>query len=266
MKRKLSVVAVAMAFACGFGGAASADTSSVFQDGADNVANVSQNNTSNASASVSQIGNHNEATVTQQTNLNNSASVSSVGDNNRATVLQDNSVWALATVSQNGTSNTATVNQVPNGSGSYSNGNGQTIGAGGAPVSCESDPNDACDTCFKNSCCNEIEACDDGCKAKYVEYLDCIAPDGVPTGYNKNYCMASVGATGAAAALIDCSATNCYTASACGAPNKDTWNDFAADFMERYCGTDTLCCTAHFPSPSVGKIRRKGNGFSCEAM
>ena len=37
-------------------------------------------------------------------------------------------------------------------------------------------------------------------------------------------------------------------------------------FLERYCGTDTLCCTAHFPSPSAGKIRRKGNGFSCEAV
>lgn len=36
-------------------------------------------------------------------------------------------------------------------------------------------------------------------------------------------------------------------------------------FLERYCDTDTLCCTAHFPSPSVGRIRRKGNGFSCEA-
>jgi glyoxylase-like metal-dependent hydrolase (beta-lactamase superfamily II) len=36
-------------------------------------------------------------------------------------------------------------------------------------------------------------------------------------------------------------------------------------FLERYCDADTVCCTAHFPSPSVGKIRRKGNGFSCEA-
>jgi glyoxylase-like metal-dependent hydrolase (beta-lactamase superfamily II) len=35
-------------------------------------------------------------------------------------------------------------------------------------------------------------------------------------------------------------------------------------FLERYCDTDTLCCTAHFPSPSAGKIRRKGNGFVCE--
>ena len=36
-------------------------------------------------------------------------------------------------------------------------------------------------------------------------------------------------------------------------------------FLERYCDTETLCCTAHFPSPSVGRIKRKGNGFSCEA-
>ena len=37
-------------------------------------------------------------------------------------------------------------------------------------------------------------------------------------------------------------------------------------FLERYCDTDTLCCTAHFPSPSSGKIRRLGNGFSCEMV
>ncbi len=37
-------------------------------------------------------------------------------------------------------------------------------------------------------------------------------------------------------------------------------------FLERYCDTDTLCCTAHFPSPSTGKIRRSGKGFSCEAV
>jgi glyoxylase-like metal-dependent hydrolase (beta-lactamase superfamily II) len=35
--------------------------------------------------------------------------------------------------------------------------------------------------------------------------------------------------------------------------------------LERCCETDTLCCTAHFPSPSVGKIRRWGNGFRCDA-
>jgi len=37
-------------------------------------------------------------------------------------------------------------------------------------------------------------------------------------------------------------------------------------FLERYCDTDTLCCMAHFPSPSAGRIRRKGNGFACEAI
>ena len=37
-------------------------------------------------------------------------------------------------------------------------------------------------------------------------------------------------------------------------------------FLERYCDTGTLCCTAHFPSPSVGRIRRWGDGFACEAV
>ncbi|WP_257170544.1 MBL fold metallo-hydrolase [Bradyrhizobium sp. SRS-191] len=37
-------------------------------------------------------------------------------------------------------------------------------------------------------------------------------------------------------------------------------------FLDRYCDTPTLCCTAHFPSPSVGRITRKGNGFACEAI
>ena len=38
------------------------------------------------------------------------------------------------------------------------------------------------------------------------------------------------------------------------------------NFLARYCDTDTLCCTAHFPSPSSGKIRRWGDGFSCVAV
>jgi glyoxylase-like metal-dependent hydrolase (beta-lactamase superfamily II) len=36
------------------------------------------------------------------------------------------------------------------------------------------------------------------------------------------------------------------------------------NFLQRYCDTDTLCCIAHFPSPSAGKIRRRCNGFRCE--
>ena len=35
-------------------------------------------------------------------------------------------------------------------------------------------------------------------------------------------------------------------------------------FFERYCGARTLCCTAHFPSPSVGRITTWDNGFRCE--
>jgi glyoxylase-like metal-dependent hydrolase (beta-lactamase superfamily II) len=37
-------------------------------------------------------------------------------------------------------------------------------------------------------------------------------------------------------------------------------------FLDRYCDTDTLCCTMHFPSPSVGYIKRWGNGFRHEPL
>lgn len=32
-------------------------------------------------------------------------------------------------------------------------------------------------------------------------------------------------------------------------------------FMERYCDTETLICTAHFHSPSIGHFTRHGDGF-----
>jgi len=35
-------------------------------------------------------------------------------------------------------------------------------------------------------------------------------------------------------------------------------------FLERYCDTPTLCCTAHFPAPSAGHIKRWGEGFRCD--
>ncbi|MCC7049320.1 MAG: MBL fold metallo-hydrolase [Alphaproteobacteria bacterium] len=35
-------------------------------------------------------------------------------------------------------------------------------------------------------------------------------------------------------------------------------------FLERYCDTPTLCCTMHFPSPSAGHIKRRGDGFRCD--
>jgi glyoxylase-like metal-dependent hydrolase (beta-lactamase superfamily II) len=33
------------------------------------------------------------------------------------------------------------------------------------------------------------------------------------------------------------------------------------DFLDRYCDTDTLVMTGHFPSPSVGHVRRRGEAF-----
>lgn len=35
-------------------------------------------------------------------------------------------------------------------------------------------------------------------------------------------------------------------------------------FLERYCETDTLVCTAHFPLPSAGRIVRSGDAFRFE--
>jgi glyoxylase-like metal-dependent hydrolase (beta-lactamase superfamily II) len=37
-------------------------------------------------------------------------------------------------------------------------------------------------------------------------------------------------------------------------------------FLERFCDTRTLCCTAHFPSPSVGRLTRWGDGFRCDPV
>jgi glyoxylase-like metal-dependent hydrolase (beta-lactamase superfamily II) len=36
--------------------------------------------------------------------------------------------------------------------------------------------------------------------------------------------------------------------------------------LERLCDTETLCCTAHFPSPSVTRIKRRGDAFTCEMV
>ena len=35
-------------------------------------------------------------------------------------------------------------------------------------------------------------------------------------------------------------------------------------FLETYCDTGTLCCFAHFPSPSKGYVKRWGDGFKCD--
>jgi glyoxylase-like metal-dependent hydrolase (beta-lactamase superfamily II) len=38
------------------------------------------------------------------------------------------------------------------------------------------------------------------------------------------------------------------------------------NFLARYCDTGTLCCGTHFPSPSLGRITRWGDGFRCEPL
>ena len=40
--------------------------------------------------------------------------------------------------------------------------------------------------------------------------------------------------------------------------------DTRRKFLETYCDTNTLCCFAHFPSPSRGHVKRWGNGFRCD--
>ena len=37
-------------------------------------------------------------------------------------------------------------------------------------------------------------------------------------------------------------------------------------FLEKHCEAGTLCCTSHFPSPSTMRVKRWGEGFSCEMV
>jgi len=37
-------------------------------------------------------------------------------------------------------------------------------------------------------------------------------------------------------------------------------------FFERVAETPTICCMTHFPSPSIGRIKRWGEGFRCEML
>lgn len=58
----------------------------------------------------------------------------------------------------------------------------------------------------------------------------------------------------------------------CLYPHWNSWPDFdpaqaqatRSGFLERYCETSTLVCTAHFPLPSVGKVIRAGSAFGFE--
>lgn len=36
--------------------------------------------------------------------------------------------------------------------------------------------------------------------------------------------------------------------------------------LEQFCDTATLCCWAHFPAPSLGRVKRWHDGFRCDTM
>ena len=48
--------------------------------------------------------------------------------------------------------------------------------------------------------------------------------------------------------------------------DKDASAKTRRNFLERYCDTRTLCCTAHFPSPSIGRVTRWDDGFRCDSV
>ena len=58
----------------------------------------------------------------------------------------------------------------------------------------------------------------------------------------------------------------------CRHPDWEPWPDWDPEiaaqtrrsFLERYCETPTLVCTAHFPLPSAGRIVRAGDAFEFE--
>ena len=48
--------------------------------------------------------------------------------------------------------------------------------------------------------------------------------------------------------------------------DKDASAKTRRNFLERCCDTRTVCCTAHFPSPSIGRVPRWDDGFRCDSV
>jgi hypothetical protein len=119
-----------------------------------------------------------------------------------------------------------------------------------APLSCEpSARDDVCLRCEKNSCCAEIESCDDACKVWYAQYQHCLYPfGGAWSGFGSAACkerlLAPEPILTSVIALIDCAGASCSTAETCGvepravftSPPPAALSDFsAAEFLESYC-------------------------------
>ena len=117
------------------------------------------------------------------------------------------------------------------------------------PSSCDAKTDDdSCTACEKKACCAELEACsgDEACAATYGAYVECLCPAGVESGYTSTDCQAAAGQSSPAGkkpadAIITCLTTTCGTDTACGTPQKVTWDNFAADFSESFCNG------CHFP-------------------
>ncbi len=134
------------------------------------------------------------------------------------------------------------------------------------PSGCDaSADDDSCTACEKKSCCAELEACsnDASCADTYGVYTECLFPSGVESGYTSTYCQADAGrkspkGKAAADAIISCLTTTCGTDTACGTPQRVTWDNFAADFTESFCNG------CHFPGFSgwnaKGEPKSVGDG------
>ncbi len=102
---------------------------------------------------------------------------------------------------------------------------------------------DSCTACEKKSCCVELEACnaDKGCADTYAVYSECLFPGGVDaSGYTTTYCQDMAGTKSPAGkasadAIITCLTTTCGNDTACGTPEKVTWDNFANEFVENHC-------------------------------
>ena len=136
----------------------------------------------------------------------------------------------------------------PTGTGGFA-----TTGVGGAPQTCDpASGDDACTTCSKTSCCDQITACDDACDAAYSSYIECLFPGGGEwSGFSTRYCRDAMAIDDASAAgqMIGCFLGQCSGDSACGAEPRAVFEfppangaDFSAEaFIEDFC----VGC--HFP-------------------
>ena len=174
-----------------------------------------------------------------------------------------------ATTGSNTTSgnNTTTGSDTTTGSYTTTTGAGTSTSSGVIATSCDAvATDDTCTACEKKSCCKELEACnaDKGCAATYAAYTACLFPNGTDaSGYTTTYCQDMAGTqspAGKASAdpLIACLTTTCGNDTACGTPEKVTWDNFANQFVEDHCNG------CHFPGftgfNAKGEMKKVGPG------